>query len=269
MSIRDFIVPAKTTGSWRFIEVDFTQLEVYGLAILSGCTKLLDDLSSGKDLHRQRASELFNVPLTDVTDEQRRAAKSLSFMLQYGAQPPSMSEKLGLLESICQQFIDNFYKAYPEIMDYHTYLVDQVDSNYRTYGEALYTSGTGRTYSIPVKESTSGKKYPSRTAIKNYPVQGFSTADIVPLALGDVFRAVVIDPSMVGQVKLCMTTHDSITLRLPDSLEEPAIRLVSEVLDKLPSRVYDIWGMDIPHLPYEWKSGKNLGSLHKVTLEKK
>ena len=94
MSIKDCFI-SRWGSDGYLMEVDFSQLEVVALAILSGDPVLKDDLLSGRDMHRMRAAELFGIPEASVTDGQRQLCKQLSFQLQYGAGYKSMAEKNG------------------------------------------------------------------------------------------------------------------------------------------------------------------------------
>ncbi len=266
------------------MEVDYSQLEIFVLAHITGDKTLAADLLSGKDLHYMRAAQLFRVPESKVTKQQRRTAKTLSFQLQYGAGAKSMGVALGITQTLCQEFIDQYYARYPDVKRYQDNLILEVAKLREPTGEHTvlgYTRGkatlvtpTGRRYVFneydnPFHDATATWKHTnptnfSPTQIKNYPVQGFATGDVVPMVLGEVYQAVV---SYHDTVKLINTVHDSILLDIRDDMCHTVGELVKKVMEDAPNilkRVFDI-DFNLP-LNVEIKVGKTWANMKVLVI---
>lgn len=260
------------------MEVDFSQLEVVALAILSGDPVLKNDILSGLDMHRVRAAELFGIPESAVTDEQRRLAKQLSFQLQYGAGYKSMAEKNGCSEYVAKLFIDNYYARYPEVKRWQDQIASEVKMSRRPgsgytakgfpKGEGVLMSPTGRMYKFYEYDTSYGKFGTvsfSPTEMKNYPVQGFATGDIMALYRGRLYRRLVSD-GLYERLLMINTVHDSVMLDVP-TMEDVklAYRVCKEVADALPALIEDLWGIevDVP-LKVECKYGPRWSDMTKL-----
>lgn len=260
------------------MEVDFSQLEVVALAILSGDEVLKNDILSGLDMHRVRASELFGIMEYDVTDEQRRLAKQLSFQLQYGAGYKSMAEKNGCSEEVAARFIDNYYTRYPQVKRWQEQVAAEVKasrrpgSGYTTKGfprgEGVLMSPTGRIYKFYEYDSSYGKYGTtsfSPTEMKNYPVQGFATGDIMALYRAKLYRE-LLARGLHERLLMINTVHDSVMLDVP-SMEDVklAYEICREVADNLPELIEELWGIevDVP-LKVEAKYGPRWSDMEKL-----
>ena len=257
------------------MEVDFSQLEIVGLAILSGDDVLRDDILSGRDMHPWRAAELWSTPESAVTPKQRTTAKALSFQLQYGAGAKSMAEKNGIPESLAKTFIDNYYSRYERVKEWQQRIAEEVKASRVPTGEhtpggfpkgkGFHQSATGRIYTFteydPYPGSWKKDASFSPTEMKNYPVQGFATADIMALYRGRVYRRLLREE--LSDVLLVNTVHDSVML---DVRGEEMVRYVYGVLDeeaaRLPELLESLWGIvtDLP-LKVEMKYGHKWSEL--------
>lgn len=262
------------------IEADFDQLEIRVLAYLSQDETLMSDILSGRDMHRWRASELFGVPEDKVTSEQRRAAKSLSFQLQYGAGPKSMSEKLELPKDLCKKFVENFYNRYPKVKQTQDLWISTVNKNRVTIkerskkgfpiGRSKLVSVTGREYVFTetdapdflVDRGTPTSFTP--TDIKNYGVQGLATGDLVPLARSKLLRRLLAEGLIWDKVLPIMTVHDSIMFDSRGTYVEQACRIIKHEMESTPKYFKEVFGIEfnLP-LPCEIKVGRNWLELEK------
>lgn len=271
------------TSRWAdgvLLEADFSQLEVAVLAILSNDPVLIDDLLSGRDLHKMRAAELFKIPESAVTPSQRTLAKRLSFQLQYGAGAKSMAEKNGIDISISKLFIKNYYERYEEVKRWQDDVMATVKAS-RTptgghtpfgypQGEGVYRAATGRMYKFREYDAPpwalSDDPTFSPTEMKNYPVQGTATGDFMALFRGRVWRRLIKHESLRYNVLPINTVHDSI---MYDCKSEEYARVLNEVLQeeaaKLPATIEQLWGIKcaVP-MPIESKVGPSWASLKKL-----
>ena len=265
----------------RLIEADFSQLEVIYLAHITQDKQLIDDILSGIDLHTVRAAELFMCKEINVTPEQRRTAKAFSFMLQYGSGAKHMAEETGHPVNVAQRFIDNYYARYPEVKKWQDRAIEEVIRNKTTLPahspggyplhKSVLRSETGRMYTFFDEESPEYLKRKGQhtsfkpTTIKNYPVQGGATGDIVPMVLGKLYRW-ILDYDLADKCKLIATVHDSIVL---DTTWEMVYHIGSEVkriMEEAPKYYEETFGIQF-NLPLkaEIKYGKTWGDMKVMT----
>ncbi|MBI1771363.1 MAG: DNA polymerase I, partial [Burkholderiales bacterium] len=100
------------------ISADYSQIELRIMAHISGDASLLAAFANGEDIHRATASEIFAVPLTEVTSEQRRYAKVINFGLIYGMSAFGLASNLGIERSAAQSYIDKYFQRYPGVAQY-------------------------------------------------------------------------------------------------------------------------------------------------------
>ncbi len=244
------------------METDFSQLEVVGLAMLTQDSVLINDLLSGMDMHRLRASELFNKAQADVTSTERTYTKRMSFQLQYGAGAPSMAKKLGLKKTITEAFIENYYARYTRVKEWQNEVIEavkasRVPTGNRTksgapQGRGEWYSETGRTYVFLEQDKPEGwrgrDKEPdfNPPSIKNYPVQGFATGDIMAVFRGRVYRKWLVS-DMRHTCLPINTVHDSIMFDCFNVEEAMKMKaLLEEVVKELPELLMVMWGIESP-----------------------
>ena len=219
------------------VEVDFNQLEVVALAHITGDFRLIADISGGKDIHSELYKDMFGrMP----TKEERKPFKSRTFQLIYGAGAKAISKAAGCSIDEAKKFVDVFYTRYPQVAFWHKDFAAQVErySKYEIGEDGLrekvktyiHKTETGRRFTF--KEYHNDSSWSTRsfnfspTELKNYPVQGLATGDIVPMMLGIIFR------KLIGRedVKMVNTIHDSLMFDVKGS---SAAEFILEVTDLL------------------------------------
>ena len=219
--IRKYFISRFNDGG-VLLELDFSQLEIYALAFLSCDKQLRSDLLSGQDLHDISAEMLYG---PTFSQKQRKIAKQLSFQLQYGAGAKSMADKNGIPLKEAKRFISEYYHRYPGVKLWQDKMIETVKRsrvlttdgrrtpNMNQVGEGTLKSITNRVYKFYEQDSPDWMKGGgvsfSPTQIKNYPVQGFATGDIVPMILGKLYREVVQEPWRKN-ILMINTVHDSV-----------------------------------------------------------
>lgn len=187
------------------VELDLVQLEVMALAEITGDPVLITELNSGVDIHRMNAAQWLKKDPKLVTDEERKRAKVMTFQLTFGAGAKRMAEDLGVSQAEAQAFIDTFMAKYTEVKEFHDFVGDivkssriDVEPSKKTH---VYTPflPTFRHYSCAIRQSDFGTKpwSLSPTELKNYPVQGFATGDMVPLILNMILDRLDTDHSIL------------------------------------------------------------------------
>jgi DNA polymerase I-like protein with 3'-5' exonuclease and polymerase domains len=219
------------------VEFDFNQLEVVALAHVTRDEQLIYDISNGVDIHSALYKDLFGkMP----TKEERKPFKARTFQLIYGAGAKAISKSAGCPLDEAKRFIDVFYARYPGVARWHVdflALVEKFGLHQKSpegvtdlFATYEWQSETGRKFVFKEYENNylwSAKKYSySPTELKNYPIQGLATGDIVPMMLGVIFDKI----KEREDVKMVNTIHDSI---LFDVEADSIVEFVTEIEEVL------------------------------------
>jgi DNA polymerase I-like protein with 3'-5' exonuclease and polymerase domains len=220
------------------VEFDFNQLEVVALAHVTGDEQLIYDISHGVDIHSALYKDLFGrVP----TKEERKPFKARTFQLIYGAGAKAISKSAGCPLDEAKRFIDVFYTRYPGVARWHVEFLDKAEESgvHQKNSEGVtdlfatfeWQSETGRKFIFKEYENTytwSTKKYSySPTELKNYPIQGLATGDIVPMMLGVIFHKI----KRRNDVAMINTIHDSILFDVESDSIVAFVTEIEEVLE--------------------------------------
>jgi len=197
------------------LEADFSGLEFRVAGELSRDPQIIRDVLDGKDIHKQTASIINQCDVHDVSKDMRQAAKQYSFAPLYGGMGASEPEHI-------QQYFKEFFNIYTGMANYHKELFNGV------LKDGIVRIPSGREYHFPDAKRLSSGRITNATAVVNYPVQGFATADLVPLAC---IRALRLFRHYGLQSKLILTVHDSIVVDVfPGELDIVCV-VVSEAMD--------------------------------------
>jgi DNA polymerase-1 len=252
------------------VEVDYNQVEVWCAAYLSGDERLLADLVAGVDVHMENAAEMFGVPVHAVTKEQRTIAKRCSFQLQYGSGAANMANKLKIPLAVAARFIATYRRRYPELLRWQLgnigavartrTLVNGTVAGVTNIGQGKLESVTGRTYifhEVESKYAEGGLSFPP-TQIKNYPVQGFATGDLVPTMLGVLYKELRNNQELKNSCLLINTVHDSIMFDVDFSVLEQSCQFIHDVLSSTATVMNERYQLTPPipfSFPFEIKYG--------------
>jgi DNA polymerase I-like protein with 3'-5' exonuclease and polymerase domains len=244
------------------LEADFKQLEVCGLAQLSKCPSLIKALKSGADIHYLSGQKVYGwTSPKEMTKDERRIVKTINFGLIYGGSAKGLAAQAGIKPELAQQLIDGFYSAFPGVKKWQDETfkrvlekpdyVAVVPGTIGTQRAHWLLSETGRFYSFDLEPPPwGGAERPKPTEVKNYPVQGFSTADVAPLAVMLVHKRLLeLNDSVRGiePVKLCAVVHDSM---LVDCLDKSYAETVSHIIKDvvridLPQALRGLFGIEM------------------------
>lgn len=262
--IKKVYVPRKPTGV--FIEYDYQQLEVIGLAVLSQDTQLIDDLKNGRDIHTELFKDMY---LREPTKAERKTFKPLTFGLIYGAGANTLAENAGVEKATAVRFITTFYRRYPSVGEMHKRITENAIAGREMtmektekgfpVGKYVHRLPTGREYEFREYDNEWKKAASfSPTELKNWPVQGFATGDIVPLVLGEIVEELTAS-EWYGRILPVVTVHDSIMFELHNRYEiEEARNYLDGLLSNTRERIIRRFGFD-PGLDFhvEGKVGGN------------
>jgi DNA polymerase-1 len=192
----------------RIVSADYSQIELRIMAHISQDPGLLRAFQEGQDVHKATASEVFGVPLAEVSSEQRRYAKTINFGLIYGMGAFGLASALGIEQKAAKDYIDRYFTRFAGVKTY----MDETKAGAaeRGYVETLF----GRRIYLPEIRGGNGQRRAGaeRQAI-NAPMQG-TAADLIKLAM----LAVQAELERAGkQSKIVMQVHDELVFEVPEA----------------------------------------------------
>ena len=228
------------------VALDYSQIELRILAHVADIPTLKQAFADGIDIHALTASQMFDVPLDQMTSEIRRKAKAINFGVIYGISGFGLARNLRIPRAEAQAFIDTYFTRFPGI---RTYMDDTVAfAKEHGYVQTLF----GRrihTPEIGAKGPHAG--FAKRAAI-NAPIQG-TAADVIR-------RAMVRMPEAIAHVpaKMLLQVHDELLFEVDDSAVEELIQVAKQVMERASLPVVKL---DVP-LIVEAGSGPNWAVAH-------
>jgi DNA polymerase-1 len=201
--VRQAFIPR---DGYKIVAADYSQIELRIMAHLSGDQGLLNAFASGLDIHKATASEVFNTPLEQVSQEQRRSAKAINFGLIYGMSAFGLSKQLNIPRHDAQKYMDLYFERYPAVQTY-------MENTRQIAKDKGYVSTVfGRRLYLPEINSSNGmrRKGAERAAI-NAPMQG-TAADIIKKAMLAVDAWIKTLP--FDDVRMIMQVHDELVFEI-------------------------------------------------------
>ncbi|MDP3701126.1 MAG: DNA polymerase I [Hylemonella sp.] len=198
-----FVAPAGSV----IASADYSQIELRIMAHISGDAALLLAFHDGMDVHRATASEVFGVPTSQVSSEQRRYAKVINFGLIYGMSAFGLAKSLGIDNTAAKNYIERYFDRYPGVKRYMDETRQQAKA--RGYVETVF----GRRLYLPEINSPNGpRRSGAERAAINAPMQG-TAADLIKLSMNEVQR--VLDAEG-RKTKMIMQVHDELVFEVPE-----------------------------------------------------
>jgi DNA polymerase-1 len=191
----------------RLVSADYSQIELRIMAHLSRDANLLAAFSSGEDVHRRTASEIFSLAPEQVNSEQRRYAKVINFGLIYGMSAFGLASQLGIERAAAQHYMERYFTRYPGVAQY----MQRTREFARAKGYVETVFGR-RLFMTDINASNSQRRQAAERAAINAPMQG-SAADLIKLAMLAVQRWLT-DHRL--STALIMQVHDELVLEVPD-----------------------------------------------------
>ena len=195
------------------ISADYSQFELRLAAALSNDTGLINSFKNNEDIHSKTASEMFNIPLDDVSKDQRRAAKVINFGVLYGMSAHRLASELGTNYYEAKHFIDNYFNSRKPIADFIQKTLLKAEQE--GYVETFY----GRQRPTPdIKSSNFIIRETAKRAAANMPIQG-TEADLMKRAMIKIHKKI----TKTGLGDQILQIHDSILIESP---KENATKIV-------------------------------------------
>ena len=212
--IRKVFIPEE---GYRFVDADYSQIELRVLAHCSGDEHLIQAYKEQSDIHRITASQVFHIPFDEVTPQQRRNAKAVNFGIVYGISSFGLSQDLSITRKEAAKYINDYFATYPGIKTF----LDHAVTHAKEEGYVVTLFGRRR----PVPELSSSnfmqRSFGERVAM-NSPIQG-AAADIIKIAMIRVNQRLK-DQKMKS--RLVLQVHDELLIEA----YEPELDEVQNIL---------------------------------------
>ena len=212
--IRKVFIPE---DGYRFVDADYSQIELRVLAHCSGDEHLIRAYKEQSDIHRITASQVFHIPFDEVTPQQRRNAKAVNFGIVYGISSFGLSQDLSITRKEAAKYIDDYFATYPGIKTF----LDHAVTHAKEEGYVVTLFGRRR----PVPELSSSnfmqRSFGERVAM-NSPIQG-AAADIIKIAMIRVNQKL---KKQKMKSRLVLQVHDELLIEA----YEPELEAVQKIL---------------------------------------
>lgn len=206
----------------KLLSSDYSQVELRIFAHMSKADNLIQAFKDGKDIHTKTASDIFHVPMEEVTKDMRRTAKAVNFGILYGISSFGLSEDLGVDIVTAKKFIDNYLKTYPGISEY------MEEEKKKAYELGYVTTLMNRRRVI---EELKNKNYMIRSSGErmalNTPIQG-TAADILKKAMVEIYD----EFNKRGlKSKMLIQVHDELVFNVLDDELEEVSSIVRDIME--------------------------------------
>ena len=231
------------------ISADYNQIEMRILADMADVKELKKAFKNNQDIHSLTASEVFNVPISKVTDDYRRKAKAINFGIIYGITQYGLAKQISVSNEEALSFINAYFKKFPEIKDYMKLTVKtcrQQGFVTNIFGRRIHLRGIN-------DKNFSVRAFQERAAI-NAPIQG-SAADIIRLAMIKIDKIL----EEKKKAKMLLQIHDELIFECLKKDESEVKKIVKEAMTSVSGSEHHMFS--IP-LEVSVNSGNNWGEAH-------
>ena len=204
------------------VDADYSQIELRLLAHIANDETMITAFRSGEDIHAVTASQVFGVPLAEVTPLQRSHAKAVNFGIVYGISAFSLAQDIGVFQNEAKAYMDSYFAKYHGVREYMTRVVEQAKA------DGYVTTLFGRRRDLPELKSSNFnlRSFGERVAL-NMPIQG-TAADIIKAAM------VRVDARMRAehlQARLLLQVHDELIVECPKEEAETVRGILVEEME--------------------------------------
>ncbi len=232
---------------FTLISADYSQIELRIVASLANDEKMIESFQKGEDIHKRTAADVYEIPLDEVTKEQRYAAKEVNFGVLYGMGVIGLASRKGITREHAREFIDKYFAVHHWIKEY----VDSTKALAHKIGYVETLLGRRR-YLPEINSSMPQVRAQAERMAINMPVQG-TAADIMKLAMMEVFHKL---SNVSPKSRLLLQVHDELVLEVPDADAKKVARFVAETMDT-------VYKLKVP-IETEVAVGKNWGEMEEM-----
>jgi DNA polymerase-1 len=218
--VRKAFIPR--SKDYKLLAADYSQIELRIIAALSEEETMIEAFKRGEDIHASTASKVFNVPITEVTREQRSNAKTVNFGIIYGVSAFGLSNQTDLSRSEAKDLIDTYYATYPKLKNY---IGKQVDFA-RDHGYVQTVLGRRRYLKDINSKNAVVRGGAERNAV-NAPIQG-SAADIIKIAMINIHNKL---REGAFKSKMLLQVHDELVFDAYKPELEPLQKMIKSEME--------------------------------------
>ena len=233
------------------ISADYNQIEMRILADMADVKELKKAFKNNQDIHSLTASQVFDLPLNKISDDLRRKAKAINFGIIYGITQYGLAKQISVSNQDAQNFINEYFKKFPEIKDYMNSTVKFCRKNgyvNNIFGRRIHLRNINdKNFAI--------RSFQERAAI-NAPIQG-SAADIIRLAMIEIDR--ITEKEKKISAKMLLQIHDELVFESSIKDKKDNEKLIKKVMTSVSSSEHHMFS--IP-LEVSINSGYNWGEAH-------
>ena len=205
------------------VDADYSQIELRILAHISGDETMRQAFTGGEDIHAVTASQVFGIPLEEVTPLQRSHAKAVNFGIVYGISAFSLAQDIGVRQNEAKAYIDAYLEKYHGVREYMADVIAQAKKN------GYVSTLMGRRRPLPeLKASNFNTRSFGERVARNMPIQG-TAADIIKLAMVNVYKRLKAEGL---ESKLILQVHDELIAECPEGETERVKALLEEEMEK-------------------------------------
>lgn len=207
---------------WLLVDADYSQIELRVLAHMSGDATMINAFLMDQDIHARTASEVYGVPLDQVTGQMRSASKAVNFGIVYGISEFTLAKNIGVSRYEAKAFIDRYFDRYPGVKAY------MEESVKKGHVQGYVTTLMNRRRYLPELTSSNYavRAFGERCAM-NSPIQG-TAADIIKLAM------IAVDRELKAggfTAKLILQVHDELIVEAPEAEAEAVRELLRRCME--------------------------------------
>lgn len=218
--LRRYFIPE--SENYLLIDADYSQIELRLLAAISEDERMINAFKRGDDIHAITASQVFGVPLSEVTPEMRKRAKAVNFGIVYGIGDFSLAADIGVSKYEAGEYIKSYFAKYPGVAAYMKHVKESAKT------DGYVTTLFGRRRYIPELASSKAalRAFGERVAM-NSPIQG-TAADIIKLAMINTARAL---KAAALDARLILQVHDELIAEAHRDCAEKAAAIVRREME--------------------------------------
>ena len=217
--LRKFFVAKE---GYTLIDADYSQIELRVLAHMADDANMIKAFESGEDIHRVTASQVFKVPLSEVTPVMRSRSKAVNFGIVYGIGAFSLAKDIGVTRAEAQDYIAGYLENFSGVDNYMKNVIEEAKAN--GYVKTLYER---RRYLPELTSSNHMLRAFGERVARNAPIQG-TAADIIKIAMIKVYNR--LDAEGLD-AKLIMQIHDELIVEARDDVADKVCEIVKEEME--------------------------------------
>lgn len=207
---------------YLLVDADYSQIELRVLASVANDENMIDAFNKGEDIHRITASQVFNVPLEQVTPQMRSSAKAVNFGIVYGIGAYSLAKDIGVSRKEAASYINGYLHHFSGVDQYMKDVVEQAKQD--GYVKTLYER---RRYLPELTASNRNLRAFGERVARNMPIQG-TAADIIKIAMVKVYNRLAAEKL---DAKLIMQIHDELIVEAEESIAPKVCDIVKDEME--------------------------------------